>query len=245
MDASCPTQSCTEQLWGLHPSWNAPWMETALQEEVRDGKRYRLELESKNIQLNRELGILLLQMHIAREDLERVRREKRELEVKLEESLRETQGLLASRAELCSQLAADTRDLQDLRVQLALLRSEREEREAQERLATEIWGSCNPRKPDASWDPPAVLLFARKPDSERPLSVGRVAADIGFKSSAQHVHRLGGYVRDAFMRAHGRAPEPRVFYDKDGTPDRVACFTERDRELIAAVVRKHGESDID
>ena len=245
MDVSCPMLSCTEQLWSLHPTWDAPWMETALQAEVRDGKRYRIELESKNIELNRELGILLLQMHIAREDLEMVREEKRMLETQLEASLRETQELLASRTELCSQVATDTRELQDLRVELALLRSEREEREAQERLAVEIWGSGNPRKPDASWDPPAVLLFARKPDSERPLSVGRVAADIGFKSSAQHVHRLGGYVRDAFMRAHGRAPEPRVFYDKDGTPDRVACFTERDRELIAAVVRRHGEPDID
>ncbi len=260
MDGPCG-MSCTEQLWGMAPTLQAPWTDTQLREDLRRSERYQMELEAKNIELNRELGVFLLQMHIAREDLERARAEKRELEARLEAA------------------STQARELQELRMELALLRSEREERLEQEQLAVEIWGPANRRQPDATWDPPpvllfsqgqpvealsdpgvllfsqggpaealsdpAILLFARRGEKDRPLTVGKVAADLGFKCSAQSLHRLGSHVRDAFMRAHGRVPEPRVFYDRPGVADKIGCFTERDRELIAAVVRAHGEPDVD
>jgi hypothetical protein len=47
-------------------------------------------------------------------------------------------------------------------------------------------------------------------------------------------------VGEAFMRAHGRSPEPHIYYDETGMPVRICCFTERDRELIAGVVSQHG-----
>lgn len=77
--------------------------------------------------------------------------------------------------------------------------------------------------------------------SDPPITVGRIAAELGFKSDAMNVHRLGGHVREAFMRAHGKAPEPLVYYNEGGVATRIGCFTERDRELISCVVREHGE----
>lgn len=225
--------SCTEQLWSMTPPFDAPW--THGDNEDSRAK----EMEAKNIELNRSLGLLLLQIHIAREDLERVRAERAELQERLEAEMRESRELL-------SELRDKGRELQDLRVELALLRSEREELKEQELLAVEIWGPSNRRQPDATWDPPAVLLFHQpKPASDAPLSIGKVASDLGFKHGAQQLHHLGAHVREAFMRAHGKAPEPRVFFDKNGTPDRIGCFTERDREFLEAVVRRYGEPDID
>lgn len=244
MDSSC-CMSCTEQLWSMSPIFDAPWMNLQLKDDLQRSERYLVELESKNIELNRELGVFLLQMHIAREDLEKVRAGKRELEALLESGVREAQELRAGREALSSQLDARTRELQDLRVELALLRGECEQREEQEQLAVEIWGPANRRKPDATWDPPAVLLFARRSEKDCPLTVGRVAADLGFKCSPRALHLLGSHVRDAFMRAHGREPVPRVFYDKNGAADRIGCFTERDRELIAGVLRAHAELGVD
>ncbi len=223
----------------MAPTFDAPWTDLQLKEDLRRNERYQLELQFKNIELNRELGILLLQMHIAREDLEKVRAEKRELEAQLEVAVRDLH-------DASSLLDGPKRELQELRMELALLRSEREEREEQEQLAVEIWGPVSRRQPDATWDPPAVLLFSQAGiEKDRPLTVGRVAADLGFKCGAQSLHSLGSHVRDAFIRAHGRAPEPRVFYDGNGVADKIGCFTERDRELIAAVLRKHGEPDLD
>lgn len=234
MDASFDsTPSCTEQLWGMPPMLEAPWMDV----KARDGSRMHAELEIKNIELSREHGLLLLQMHIAREDLETARAEKRELESLLQAAVRDMQAMRDG----------TSRELQEQSMQLALLRREREEREEQDLLAAGIWGPTR-RQPDSSWDPLPVLLYSRGGGDDtgtQPLSVGKVASDMGFKCGARDVHRLGSHVRDAFMRAHGRAPEPQVFYAKDGTANRVACFTERDRELITRVVRKHGVPDVD
>lgn len=234
MDVSCDlTASCTEQLWGMPPMLEGPWMDV----KARDLSRMHAELQFKNIELSREHGLLLMQMHITREELQRAREEKQELESLLEAAVRDMKAVREGMGQ----------ELQELRVQLALLRREREEREEQELLAKEIWGPTL-RQPDSSWDPLPVLLYSRgsKDDTEtQPLTVGKVASDMGFKCGARDVHRLGSHVRDAFMRAHGRAPDLHVFYTKDGTPDRVACFTERDRDLIARVVRKHGVPDVD
>lgn len=261
MDVHPP--SCTEQLWSMTPAFDAPW----LHDRIRDdsGGRHVKEVESKNIELNRELGVFLLQMHIAREDLERARREREELQASVDSGTREVRELLA-------ELKDKARQLQDMRVELALLRSERVE---QEQIAVEIWGPANRRQPDATWDTPPALLFSRdrspgpllsrdrspaplskragsdlldKPHDpllDKPLSVCKVAADLGFKHGAPQVNHLGTHVRKAFMRAYGRAPEPRIFFARDGTPDRVGCFTERDREFLAAIVRRHGEPDVD
>jgi hypothetical protein len=222
--------SCTEQLWGMTATIQAPWIPAG--DNQTSGCRVR-EAELKNIELNRELGVLLLQMHIAREDLENSRAERAELHCKLEDEARGSRALL-------QELHDKGRALQDSLIELALLRSEREE---QERLAVEIWGPLNRRQPDATWDPPPVLLYSRP--SNEPLSICTVAADLGFKHGAQQIHGLGAHVREAFMSVHGRAPEPRVFFNKDGTADRVGCFTEGDRDFLAAVVRRHGEPDVD
>lgn len=231
--------SCTEQLWSMAQPVDAPWMCNQMREDVVASERYAREVENKNIELNRELGVFLLQMHIAREDVERARAERAELEQRLEAEMRESRELL-------SEVQAKTRELQDLRVELALLRSERELQEQQDQLAVEIWGPSNRRQPDATWDPPPVLLFSRSKEGwDTPLSIGRVAADLGYKCGAQQVLHLGVHVREAFLRAHGRLPTPRIFYDKHGSPHRVGCFTEQDRELLAAIVRRHGEPDVD
>ena len=216
---------CPEQLWNF-PAIGAAWTESmqlgsamhtpALQDFCKD-------LEHKNVQLGNELSITMLQLHIAREDLEKVRAANHDLQRRVDEA----------------------------EVELALLRKAREERMEQEQLAADIWGPVMKPRPDATWDPPPTLLASEGKRGahplwttgtrDQPLTVGKVAADLGYQCTAQHIHRLGTHVREAFMRANGRAPEPIVFYDRDGMPERVSCFVERDRPLIETVVRKHGE----
>jgi hypothetical protein len=209
-------------LWGMTPpAIGAAWTESmqlgaALHDEGRE--EYCRELESKNLALGRDLGVSQLQLHIAREDLEKVRACKRALESQLEDTARE---------------------LQEANVELSLLKREREERLEQERLAVEIWGPRTRTQPDATWDPAPVLLTAEDP----PITVRGVAAELGFKLSRRDLQDVGSHVRDAFMRAHGRVPELRVFHGKDGAADRIGCFTERDRKLITAVVLARGRRE--
>lgn len=172
-------------------------------------------LGARNVALGQDLSISKLLLHVVREDLAKVRDEKRALELRVE-------GLL--------------RELQEAQMQLALLRREREERLEQEALAVEIWGPRTRKEPDSTWDPAPVLLTG---ENDPPLSVRRVADELGIKFSRRELQHVGSHVRDAFLRAHGRAPELRVFRGKDGLGERVGYFTERDRPLIASVVRKH------
>lgn len=69
-------------------------------------------------------------------------------------------------------------------------------------------------------------------DEDRPLTVGRVLADLGVVCSPRQAHRLCRSVHDAYIRAHGCSPTPRLYYDEDGTPVRFGCFTEADRDFI-------------
>ena len=195
------------------------------------------DLYDSNLRLNAELGAAKLRLQFARESVEQVR---------------------ATNRTLHASLQAAEKELEEFR-------KDKEGREELERLSLDIWGPAKRPKPDGSWDPPPVLLTpepspsksAINPGRSHPLSpctplvcinpadppitVGRIAAELGFKCDAPHVHRLGGHVREAFMRAHGRAPEPLVYYDEQGVASRIGCFTERDRELISCVVKQHGE----
>lgn len=208
-----------EQMWSAHPCvFGAPWTESmqlgaTLHDEGREA--YCKELEGKTVELGRELGLCQLQIHVIREDLEKVRACRRALE---------------------SQLDSVQGELQEARMELALLRRERDERIQQERLAMEIWSTGLRKEPDVTWDPPPVLLSGQ---DDPPLTVSRVAADLGFKFSRRELHELGASVREAFLDAHGRFPDLRVFAGQDGRAERVGFFTERDRELIASVVRDY------
>ena len=158
-------------------------------------------------------------------------------------------------------------ELDEARVELALLRKEREEQLEMERLSVEIWGPSTRARPDATWDPEPVLLMS---DAERvpippppyqlmterehalcksnpataqnpPVSIARIAGELGFKNEAHDVHRLGSQVRQAFLLAHGKSPELKIYYDKQGVPERISCFAESDRGLIEETIRRHGE----
>ena len=235
-----PATTCTEQLWGM-PAIGAAWTESmqlgaALEGRARD--ELCKEVEFKNIELGKELAVTMLQLHIARNDLEKARERKKRLRSNLS-------AVRAERDQLTSELDR-MRGVEQLykeaQVELALLRQEREEWQEQDRLAVDIWGQKVRSEPDGSWDPQPVLLFSAPPaTSASPVTLGRIAAELGYKCTAQHLHQLGSHVRDAFMKAHGRCPEPRVFYNKEGSAERVGCFTEGDRDLIASVIRLHGE----
>lgn len=211
-----------EQLWSMSPApLGAAWTESmqlgaVLKDEAREA--YCKELEAKNTELWKEVSISHLQLHVMREDLEKVRECRRALE---------------------SQLESVAQQLQEAQLELGLLRREREERLEQERLAVEIWGPRTRPEPDATWDPPPVLLSQEDP----PITIRKVAADLGVQFTRRELHEVGSHVRDAFMRAHGRLPELRVFTGSDGVSERIGCFTERDRELIASVVRAHAAGD--
>lgn len=104
----------------------------------------------------------------------------------------------------------------------------------QDVLASSIWGQ--PKQVDASWDPEPVDIF-----DPRPLTVGRVVSELGYKRTPQHVHRIGALVHEAYVNAYGRSPFPRVHYAQDGTPESVSCYTEDDRGLITGVIVEHAE----
>jgi hypothetical protein len=128
-------------------------------------------------------------------------------------------------------------ELSDVRGQLERIQRERKELEEQEALAKSIWGPIA-RLPDASWDTAPVLLSADPMD--QPVSISRITSDLGFKNSAEHIHRLTGFVRQAFSVAKRPLTGPRVYYDSGGIPERLSCYTERDRDIITAVVLQHG-----
>ncbi len=112
-------------------------------------------------------------------------------------------------------------------------RREREELE-QDRLAVAIWG-CK-RQPYATWYIPPAMLS----EVDKPVTVNRIAGELGLKCSTPgSAHRLYAQVHEAYLRAHGRQPTPVIYYDGDCIPERVGCYTERDRELIVGVLREH------
>lgn len=209
--------SC-EQLWNMSPiAIGAAWTESmklgaVLNDEARE--TYCKELETKNAELWKEVSVSHLQLHILREDLGKVRERGRALKL---------------------QLDSVTEELQETQAELSLLRREREERLEQERLAIEIWGPRTRPVPDATWDPPPVLLS----QDDQPITVRRVAGDLGVHFSRKELQEVEVRVRDVFLHAHGHAPVLRAFHGPDGASERVGCFTERDRELIASVVRAH------
>ena len=231
----CPVK----QLWTMTPI-GAAWTESMQLGGQLHGQaidEFYQDLYDSNVRLNGELGAAHLRLQFANESVEKMRATNR--------------TLLAS--------------LQEAKKELELLRTEKEGREELERLAVDIWGPASKRaKPDGSWDPAPVLLSpepspcrpcrSHPPShglapvcinpSDPPVTVGRIAAELGYKCDAHHVHLLGGHVREAFMRAHGRAPEPLVYYDDKGVASRIGCFTERDRELISCVVQRFGERGV-
>lgn len=102
-------------------------------------------------------------------------------------------------------------------------------------LATRIWGrtsNCD------------QLIWERGvlPNNEqgKPLTVSRVVSDLGLPSSPQQIHRLAVLVHRAYIRLYGVAPRARIFYNDDGIPERLCCFTEEDRELIMDTVYDSG-----
>jgi len=255
----------TKQLWSMTPI-GAAWTESmqlggqlhgaAIEEFYRD-------MYATNVELNSELGATQLHLQFARESMEQLRAVNRSVMLSLQEANQELELLRKEREE-------NQRALQDANQELDVLRKERDARDELEKLACDIWGPATRSRPDATWDPPPVLLSPEPKGktvnpgrhhggatttttttggtstlscvnpTDPPVTVGKIAAEMGFRSDAQHVHRLGGFVREAFMRAHGRSPEPHIYYDETGMPVRICCFTERDRELIAGVVLQHG-----
>ena len=236
-----------KQLWTMTPV-GAAWtesMELGGQLHGQAIDEFYQELYDSNVKLNGELGATRLHLQFARETAEQVRTTNRALLLSLHEAHVELELLRkerAAQAEL-DRLAVD--------IWGPVKRSKPD-------------GSWDPPPVLLCSTPspkPGVIAVktANNPGRNHPLSpsggssnvclnpsdppitVGRIAAELGFKSDAMHVHRLGGHVREAFMRAHGKAPEPLVYYNEGGVATRIGCFTERDRELIACVVREHGE----
>ena len=124
-------------------------------------------------------------------------------------------------------------ELHEARVKLEAFERLKREEEEQDKLSAAIWG-CK-RQPDATWDAQPVLLT----EVDKPVTVGRIAGELGVNClTPASVPRLCAQVHQAYVRARGKAPIPVVYYDKDGVPERVSCYTERDRELITGVIRE-------
>ena len=238
----CPMK----QLWTMTPV-GAAWtesMELGGQLHGQAIDEFYQELYDSNVKLNGELGATRLHLQFARETAEQVRTTNRALLLSLHEAHVELELLRkerAAQAEL-DRLAVDIwgpvkRSKPDgsWDPPPVLLCSTTPSPSS---LAVKT--ANNPGR-NHSLSPSGASSNVCLNPSDPPITVGRIAAELGFKSDAMHVHRLGGHVREAFMRAHGKAPEPLVYYNEGGVATRIGCFTERDRELIACVVREHGE----
>jgi hypothetical protein len=129
--------------------------------------------------------------------------------------------------DICKEL---TRQLEETRTEIALLRKEQEKRDEQERIIEDIWGPITRPRPDVTWDPPPVLLS--EVDSERPVTLNGVATELGLKLDDRELAAASSRVQELYEGVHGRLPEPRVFYDEKGRAQRVGCFTQRDRRIL-------------
>lgn len=114
-------------------------------------------------------------------------------------------------------------------------RREREEAE-QDLLAASIWGHPVNKQPDGSWDAKSSSLF-----DPRPLTIGKVVTEMGYKRTPQQVRRICQLVRRAYTASYNRAPVPKVFYNADGSLNAISCYTEDDRLLIQLVITEYGE----
>jgi hypothetical protein len=193
-----------------------------LQEKARE--EYLNDIKIKNMQLAEQLGLCSLQFHAAVE-------ETRKLQV--------GEGSVSpASSPLIAFVQADNgrleQELELVRAQLERYRKKESDELQQDSLALEIWGY--PKQPDSTWDGKPTLLD--DPTLRKPLTVGRVVAELGLRCTAKNVHRLSAHVHQAYSRAHGKPPTPSVYYDSDGLPERVSCYTEDDRDLITDVITK-------
>jgi hypothetical protein len=203
--------SCTRQLWAMTPI-GAGWtesMQLGAQFQERATEEYCMELRAKNVELGSQLSLCMLQLRMTQEAGCRLMDAKKAVDNELTEAKEEVIAL--------------SRKLKEL--------------EDQELLSKEIWGPITRPRPDASWDLPPVLLSGE--ECEFPITVGGVAVDLGYKCTHKELHRLGSLVCQAFVDTHGRKPELKIFYGKDGSPERVSCYTDKDRALISRVILQH------
>lgn len=118
--------------------------------------------------------------------------------------------------------------------------------EAQNRISREIWGPIRRggERDTSAWDPLPVMLdgAASLEYMDRPLILTHVALELGYTCQPPELRRLTTLVYDAYIRLHGHAPAPKIWYDEDGTPRRLCCFTQREKDLVISVIMKEGSS---
>jgi hypothetical protein len=221
--------SCTEKLWSMVPV-GAAWTESMklggeLHEKARE--EYLCDLRMKNNELAEQLGLYSMQLHVTLEEM-------KALQVGGSKVSPPLSPLTLSKQEESARLK---QELEAARLQLECYHKKENDELQQDSLAFEIWGSK--KQPDATWDPAPSLLD--DPILRKPLTVGRVVNELGLRCTAKNVHRLSAHVHQAYIRAHGKPPTPAVYYDNEGLPERVSCYTEEDRDLITEVVTMFGD----
>ena len=135
---------------------------------------------------------------------------------------------------MCKELI---RQLDETREEISLLRKEQQWRGEQERIIDDIWGPIVKPRPDVTWDPPPVLLS--EVDNEGPVTLKGVATELGLKLDDRELATVSSRVQEVYEGAHGKLPDPRVFYDEKGWAQRVGCFTQRDRRILVRCLTGH------
>ena len=113
--------------------------------------------------------------------------------------------------------------------------------EAMDRLAKDIWSTRTGAEPDVTWDPPPVLLDGPVDSSSllgQPLTLERVLDDMGYHYSLSDLQKLSVLVYREYVKVHGRAPFPSIYYGHVGQAQGLSGFTEKDRPLIMSVVEQ-------
>jgi hypothetical protein len=198
---------------------------------------YAKDMFAKNTELCTQLGLRTLALTVANESIVSLKAKVAALETSLEEERANSLGLKTS----LEQERGNCLELEALlEEERARIREYEVKDEAQDRLSEEIWGR---REPSFS-DPLPVLLDSPCTAAymDQPLQLGRVVRDMGFVCRPTELRKLGALVYNAFTRVYGIAPVARVFHGKDGTPQRVCCFTRRDRDLVINVIMENRDT---
>ena len=84
----------------------------------------------------------------------------------------------------------------------------------------------------------AQAMLTNGPSSNAPISIGSVAAELGYKPSTTDAKRIGIDLKKRYMKLHGRPPSK---HDQlcDGRVTQVNSYSQKDRPMLVEALRAY------